>query len=243
MGALTKDLPKCIAVKFQGKSLLEHQIGKLRALNVNQIVVVRGYQGSKITLPGIRYVTNPDYEKNNILESLFFAKSEFDSDLIIIYGDIWFEQTLLKNFMTHPGDCVIACDPNWQSTYSDRAHNPPSGAELVNWNHLNEVTRIGKIWGEGQINGEFIGMMKLAKTFTSQFKKLYAEVSKSFSGKPFQKASTFRQAMLSDFIQEMVNRKIVVKSHLIQGRWFEFDTPEDIKKAETIFGITSSNRI
>jgi len=48
LGNLTSDKPKGM-LDFMGKSLLEHQILMYRSVNINDIIIIRGYKKEKIT--------------------------------------------------------------------------------------------------------------------------------------------------------------------------------------------------
>jgi len=86
------------ALVFGGKTLLQTQIDTLRSCGITDISVVRGYRGDKICYPGIKYYENPDYEDNNILESIMKAKDELSGDVIVSYADIWYEADVLKDY-------------------------------------------------------------------------------------------------------------------------------------------------
>ena len=70
----TDDRPKCL-VDINGKTLLERQLQSYRAAGVTDIAVVRGYRAEQIDFPGLRYFENPDFRTNNILASLFRART------------------------------------------------------------------------------------------------------------------------------------------------------------------------
>ena len=57
LGPLTKDIPKGM-VKLFGKSLLEIQIDIFKQYGINDITIVTGYLGEKITFPDINYIKN-----------------------------------------------------------------------------------------------------------------------------------------------------------------------------------------
>src|SRR5262249_4751601 len=68
----TDDRPKCL-VEVNGRTILERQIDAYRAAGVDDICVVRGYLAERIAFPDLRYFENPDFARNNILASLFYA--------------------------------------------------------------------------------------------------------------------------------------------------------------------------
>src|SRR5262249_3548071 len=86
-----RDPPQCQGAGA-ARSILERQIDAYRAAGVDEICVVRGYLAEKIQLSGIRYFENPEYTKNNILASLFFAESAMEGGFLFSYSDIVFRR-------------------------------------------------------------------------------------------------------------------------------------------------------
>src|SRR3989338_1635139 len=121
---MTDVLPKCLAITIKGKTLLEIQLETLRDCGVVNVVVVRGYQAEKITLPNIQYYFNGDYQNNNVLESLFYAERELDGDVVVSYSDIWYEKNILDRLLVSTKDISLGIDTHWRERYSDREEHP-----------------------------------------------------------------------------------------------------------------------
>ncbi len=47
----------------------------------------------------IKFYENPDYFKTNMVYTLFFARDEFDDDIIISYSDIVYNQEFLDKVL------------------------------------------------------------------------------------------------------------------------------------------------
>ena len=94
----TSDRPKCM-VEIQGRSLIERQVHAFREAGIEEIIVIRGYRGKQIQIPGIRYIDNVHFKKNNILQSLFCARDELVGDVILSYGDILYHQEIVYIFL------------------------------------------------------------------------------------------------------------------------------------------------
>jgi len=75
LGKIGERRPKCL-IKIGGNTLLEIQINTLYACGIDDISVVRGYEGEKIDVPGLKYYDNPDYATMNTSHSLFCARKE-----------------------------------------------------------------------------------------------------------------------------------------------------------------------
>jgi choline kinase len=110
---LTDDKPKCL-VKLFGKSLLEWQIEKFRKFGINDISVVTGYKKELISMDGIKIYYNKNFEKTNMIETLFCAEKEFNDTIIVSYGDIIFETSVLQKLIESKEEFSIIVDKKWK---------------------------------------------------------------------------------------------------------------------------------
>ncbi|HTL46675.1 MAG TPA: phosphocholine cytidylyltransferase family protein [Verrucomicrobiae bacterium] len=228
MGEMTRDLPKCLAISWQGMTLFDKQLEVLRSCGIRDIAVVRGYQGDKFRHPQIRYYWNRDYESNNILASLMCASDELAGEVLVLYSDIWFEPAVVKQLIASPHPVAIAVDKDWKKTYEGRTEHPLSEAEGVVLDAQGKVREIGKL-GKTDVSGEFIGMMKLQGQGPGVFKGYYARAKRLYDGRAFQRAKVFRQAYLTDMLQELSDAGVAVQGEAIQGGWREIDTVQDFQ--------------
>ena len=104
--AYTEDKPKCL-LDFGGKTLLQRQLEVYRVCGAKDIALIRGYKGDRIRYEGIRYYENPDYESNNILNSLFHAEEEIDGHVVVAYSDILFESHVVRRLLESEHDISI----------------------------------------------------------------------------------------------------------------------------------------
>ena len=51
----------------------------------------------------------------------------------------------------------------------------------------------------------------------------------------FHKAPSLKKAYLTDMLQEMIDLKYDVKPIIINGKWCEIDTQQDLEKAKKLF--------
>ena len=82
--------------------------------------------------------------------------------------------------------------------------------------------------------GEFLGLIKLsshgAKIINEKFEYLLANHTGTFHNAP-----SLKKAYITDFIQELVNSKIVITPIFISGKWCEIDTNQDLERAQKMF--------
>jgi choline kinase len=71
---------------------------------------------------------------------------------------------------------------------------------------------------------------KGSRTFINQFDRVEKENSS-----PFHDSKTFQKSYLTDMIQEIIDQNILVEPILINGKWCEIDTPQDLENAKKNF--------
>ena len=217
---------------FGGKTLLQRQLEAYKDSGIEDISLIRGYKKEKIKYKGIKYFENNDFRNNNILNSIFYAEKVINGNIIISYSDILFDSSVVQRTLDSNHDISVVVDIDWRGYYVGRKDHPISEAENVIFNSNNEVSKIGKInKGNEEVHGEFIGMVKLSDYGTKIFKEHFHRLKKIYWNKPFQRAKTFQNAYLTDFIQELVDIGIKVHCVIIESGWKEIDTVEDYKKA------------
>ena len=227
----TEDLPKCM-LKFGDKTLLERQIEAYRNCGIKNISVIRGYKKEKINYEVLRYYENPDFENNNILNSLFYAEEELNGNVIVAYSDILFEASVVRRLLESQADISIVVDIDWRGYYDGRKEHPIEEAENVIFNANNEVLKIGKILTEkDDVHGEFIGMLKFTPRGAEIFKKHFHRAKEIYWDKPYQRAAIFQKAYITDIIQDMADLGVPVHCVIIERGWKEIDTVEDYQNA------------
>lgn len=236
---MTDGKPKCL-LKVAGKTILERQLEIFKRLGLDEVAVVRGYKKEKINFPGLTYFENDDYENNNILHSLFYARSFMNGAFISTYSDIIYRIGVVKKLLKHQADISIVVDTRWRRAYIGRTKHPITEAELVAVDEKNKVTRIGKdVVTPEESYGEFIGLAKFsdkgAKILTQEFERLVGKYRKR-RDQSFQNAKEFNKAYLTDMIQELVDRGHDVYSFDIKGGWSEIDTDQDLERANIFWG-------
>jgi choline kinase len=232
---ITDGKPKCL-LEDGGKTILERALESLKDNGIKDIVVVRGYHGHLIDYPNVTYCHNPDFKRNNILRSLFYAEEEMGDDFIFSYSDIVYSSDIVAKLMDSEADIALTVDVNWDKAYEGRDLHPISEAELVRVESGN-VVRIGKgVVGPEEAHGEFIGLAKFSKSGAEAMKAAYHRVARECLASPFHRAASLEKAYMTDMIQELVDNGYLVHSVDIKGGWMEIDTTQDLERARGIFG-------
>lgn len=233
LSPVTDDAPKCLT-EIGGRTILEHQLRAFDAQGVQDVVIVRGYRAEDITAPGARYYLNADYRNNNILLSLFCAQEEIgDEAFLFSYCDIVFPPSVVQALVAADGDFVLVVDREWDRTYEGRSEHPVEQAELTQMEG-DRVVEVGKRVSAVGTHGEFIGLMKVSARGARILADTWQDVSQRYAGRqddPFHRAARFRNAYLTDMLQELIIRGHELRSLDIFNEWREIDTLQDLERA------------
>jgi choline kinase len=227
----TDDRAKCM-VEVGGRTLLQRQVDALRAAGVHDILVIRGYKAGSVQAAGVRYVTNHGYAHNNILESLFSAGEELVGELVVSYGDIFYQPKVVQALVRchHPATLVL--DQGWRAMYEGRTDHPIEQAELAEVSNLGLITRVGKEVGPERAFGEFIGLCRFGAPMTARLYARYLQARQRGLDAPYGNAPSLRQAYLTDLFNDAIGHgeSFGVLAH--QGDfWREIDTVQDLERA------------
>ena len=239
---LIEDRPKTM-LEIKGRSILERQISLLRAVGITNIVVVRGYRAEAINLPHMKFFDNPDYQTTGIAASIFAAESALAGRVLILYGDILFDRTILERLLASTADVSLAVDRAWYDLYRTEGRSP-EGAEMVITSERPvpshrflpsetplTILKIGQRVDKSQATDEFIGMGLFSTQGIAWMKEAYQDGLRQTPNLPYHEAGCFSKASLTDLLQEMINRGRPVQAIEVYKGWLEVDTFEDYRRA------------
>ena len=230
----TKNVPKGM-LKLFNETLIERQIKIFHSCNINDITIVTGHRSEIIDIPDVNYVKNENYETTDMNESLFCALKPSSSPILVTYSDIVFEQKIIQQMLEITDGIRLAVNLNWKKYYQNRKNHPLSEAEnvLVENERILQIRKnISKSLQNQQI-GEFLGIMMLSSDHVKILLERYSYLKKNHIG-TFHNSSSLSNAYITDMLQEIINCGINVNPVFTEGRWFEIDTPEDLKNAEKL---------
>jgi choline kinase len=226
---LTDDKPKCM-VKLFGKSLLEWQIEKFRKIGIKDISVVTGYKKELISMDGIKIYHNKNFEKTNMIETLFCAEKEIDETVIVSYGDIIFQDDVVQKLIESKEDFSVVIDEEWKKYWDIRFDKPLDDAESLILDSKNFIKNIGqKTITLDEIQGQYIGLMMFKGNSIEIIKKFYEKMKKlsKINGNPLNSNLPFELSYMTDFLQGLVNENNKLKAILIKNGWLELDSIQD----------------
>ncbi len=226
---LISDKPACL-LEIGGRTILGRELENLRACGINDIVVVRGYQGDKIKYPAIRYYDNREYRNTGILRSLFYARGEMDTEFVFCYSDILYTKEVLELLLRDQSDISLVVDTDWKKHYRERNQHPASEAELVRVED-DRIVQIGRnIIEPGEAHGEFIGLARFSKDGAESLKVIHDWATEIYCDRAFHTSPSVDKASFINLIQELINQGYPVYHVDICGNWAEIDTVEDFDR-------------
>lgn len=118
MGVLTSEHPKCMTEISAKETILSRQLKQLTDAGINDVIMTTGlFDGvlvdycHSLDLPlHITFVKNPKYKETNYIYSIYCAKDHLDDDIILMHGDIVFENEVF--------DRLIACEESCMAVSS-----------------------------------------------------------------------------------------------------------------------------
>ena len=114
MGVLTSDHPKCMTEISPRETILSRQLKIIADAGIEEAVITTGYYDrvlvsycESLDLP-LRYtfVKNPVYDRTNYIYSIYCARETLDDDIVLMHGDLVFENEVFDRLMASPVSCM-----------------------------------------------------------------------------------------------------------------------------------------
>ena len=114
MGELTKTHPKCMTEIAPGETIVSRQLKMLCGAGVTEIVMTTGVFEEVLReycdglgLPvKITYVRNPIPRETNYIYSIYCAREELEDEILLMHGDLVFEESVLDELMGSAVSCM-----------------------------------------------------------------------------------------------------------------------------------------
>jgi len=243
LGTHTDEIPKCM-VPVAGKPMFGWVWKALSSVGAKRLVVIRGYRGDvletfiRAIVPDAIFVDNDEWQTNNVLLSLDKARAYLDRPTYLTYSDIVFTPAVAQAAAASPAEIGLVIDREFRTIYEGRTEHPLDEGEVSDLMPDGTVARVGKrALPPGDAIGEFIGLVKLGARGATMFARSLAALAHRFEGRedePFQRAARYRNAYLTDLLQELIDTGIQVDPILISGQWREIDTGQDLDRARML---------
>ena len=205
-----------VLLQLHGVPLIQRMILTLGDAGITDMIVVVGFKGDSVKdflgdgsryCVKIRYATNEEFERGNAT-SVLKAEKLVDEKFILVMGDHIFTQDMVRGILRVNGDLVVATD-------SDPRYVDVGEATKVLID-AGEIKGIGK--DLGKFNAVDTGIFLCSKSIFPVIKECVKNGREEWS----------------DSIREYAKSHRVVSYDASASFWFDVDTKEDLKKAETV---------
>ena len=114
MGVLTSEHPKCMTEISNRETILSRQLRQICDAGITEAVITTGKFDSvlinycqSLDLPvHITFVKNPDYQETNYIYSIYCAKDCLNDDILLMHGDLVFENEVLDRILESGTSCM-----------------------------------------------------------------------------------------------------------------------------------------
>ena len=111
MGVLTSEHPKCMTEVSLTETILSRQLNQLAEAGITEVVITTGLfedvlrkYCESLELPlQYTFVHNERYRETNYIYSIYRAKEELHDDILLMHGDLVFENAALDRILQHEG--------------------------------------------------------------------------------------------------------------------------------------------
>lgn len=116
MGGLTSEHPKCMTEISNRETILSRQLRQVAGMGLTEVVMTTGLFDSVLVnycrslgLPlKFTFVKNPIYDQTNYIYSIYCAREYLNDDIILMHGDLVFENAVIGRVVESPVSCMAA---------------------------------------------------------------------------------------------------------------------------------------
>lgn len=114
MGVLSSEHPKCMTEISPQETILSRQLRMIAAAGIEEVVMTTGYYDEilvkyclSLDLPiRFTFVNNPIYDQTNYIYSIYCAKDYLDDDILLMHGDLVFENEVFDRVAANLVSCM-----------------------------------------------------------------------------------------------------------------------------------------
>lgn len=114
MGVLTSEHPKCMTEISSRETILSRQLKQIADAGIKEVVMTTGKFDSvlvnyceSLDLPiHFTFVKNPIYKDTNYIYSIYCAREYLDDDIIMMHGDLVFENAVFDKVVNSKESCM-----------------------------------------------------------------------------------------------------------------------------------------
>ena len=114
MGILTSEHPKCMTEISPRETILSRQLRQIADAGIREVVITTGLfrealvsYAESLDLPlKYTFVHNPEFRTTNYIYSIYCARDALDDDILLMHGDLVFENEVLDRILACETSCM-----------------------------------------------------------------------------------------------------------------------------------------
>jgi L-glutamine-phosphate cytidylyltransferase len=233
LGAMTDNLPKCLAV-VAGRALLDWMLESLFGAGVERVLIVSGYcnEGlARFRSSQVEIVHNAQWEHANMLATLCCARDWLvRHPCVITYSDIAVRSQHIARLGAIHSDLAIANNLKWQSLWATRFEAPLVDAETFSAVQ-GQLKSIGaRAQHLDEIGGQFMGLVKTTPIG-------WAALDSILMSDP----NFVRDGDTTKLLARALAQRVVIDVVDCAGGWIEIDSQSDADLVETALSAARSS--
>jgi choline kinase len=227
LGERTADVPKCL-VEVAGVPIVQNAIERLEAAGISETILVTGYReeavrerlGRQFGRMRIAYRSNDEYRNTNTSRSLFLGLQDVDDDVVVLEGDVFFDQRLLDTALRLPHPNVTVVE-RWNPSLDGSVVEVDADCHVRRWIHKKD--RPPGFALEGTF--KTVNIHRLSRGFVNErLRPALDETLRDGGREPLE--TVFARVV------EAGGRILAAEA---AGRWVEIDDESDLRVAEKTF--------
>lgn len=220
------NLPKSLT-QIDDRKVIDIQLGVLGQLGIAEkdITVVTGYKDYLFQQYKFKKILNEDFKSTGQVYSMSRASSlKSEKQVLVIYGDILFEKTLLEKLTETDFSFLVPSFINFKNLWMQRGDSMFQDLETYKVNENNEIMEIGnQVIDISLVNGQFMGMLYFNNYYFKNFLNWYEEFGKLINLNKYKKIQT------THFLNYLIKKGIKIKSIDYDGYFMELDSKSDLE--------------
>jgi choline kinase len=162
----------------------------------------------------VRFVFNPFFNVSNILASLWSVIQEINSPLLILYGDILFDQQIILDLINDKNEIVLAISSSILDAEAEKV--------VVEEGNIVEIGK--EVSSEINPVFEFAGIVKCDQKGAELLYETLEEMARE---------DGFLNMLLTSIIERLIHKgHEVATREILPELWIDIDFPKDIQRAE-----------
>ena len=209
------EVPKCL-LEINGVAIIKHQINSFKKNGINDIVVVTGYKSEMIhdlLNDQVRYVHNSKFSEMNNIYSVWLAIQKLQDDFICVYGDLMFDEEILKKCLEIKSEIGLIVETNTRDeTMKVKIENE-------------KIVAVNKKIDYKTADGNFVGMAKFSKNVLKiLFNEIDYLITENIDG------------YYTLGIENLIKKNVEVGYQVTNGlSWMDIDEEREFEESKKIF--------